>query len=362
MLGYLDGNLEILKYDNEDTVPIFSSKSHLSQINSQEASLHASSLRALKFSNHSSTLLTIGADRRFNIIDLPSLQIVHSQQTQHNDALYSLQEIEPHIWVTGDDSGGIRLWDLRLTPDKNCVGQIHEQTDGTITSLEVLRSPTQIVATSTQGNLGVYDLRLWKKDKDWLSLHALSDLMEEELNDVKVIKQGAVVACGTSNGVVQLYKKGWYGDCVDRITGHPFSIDTVAKYDENILITGSEDGWVRFCGVHPNRVALFEKHDEDSEEGADFPILKISVSRCKRFLASISNDRCVRFYELGDVAAAVEDKREGQGVERREGGSGNSGCSEIEEEQEEDHEEEFGRKDKKVDPELAKKKDFFKDF
>lgn len=344
-----------MRYDNDDTVPIFSSKSYLESKNTEQNSLHTSSLRALKFSEHSQNLISIGADRRINMIDLQSLELTLSQETNHKEALYSLLEVSPFVWATGDDNGGIKLWDFRLKTSENCVGQMNEQVNGTISSLAILNQPLQIAATSTQGNLGVYDIRTSKKQNNKLNLFALSDLMEEELNDVQVLKSGSVLACGTSSGVIQLYKKGWYGDCSDRITGHPFSVDTTVKYSENILITGSEDGWVRFSHVHPNKVVLFERHDEESEEGSDFPIMKVSLSRCKRFLASISNDRCVRFYELGDVDAAIKNKNQvNQDNHENE-------FSDIEEE---DNEDDFSnnRQKKFGNPDMVKKQDFFKNF
>jgi len=76
------------------------------------------------------------------------------------------------------------------------------------------------------------------------------------------------------------------------------------KYDENILITGSEDGWVRFVKTFPNSCKAFENHAEDIEEA--MPITKLSLSRCRRILASISHDCAVRFYDLSEIDAFLE--------------------------------------------------------
>jgi len=85
--------------------------------------------------------------------------------------------------------------------------------------------------------------------------------------------------------------------CVDKI-----------KYDENLLITGSEDGWVRFVKTFPNSCKAFENHAEDIEEA--MPITKLSLSRCKKILASISHDCAVRFYDLSEIWEFLEENEE----------------------------------------------------
>ncbi len=49
----------------------------------------------------------------------------------------------------------------------------------------------------------------------------------------------------------------------------------------------------------PNSCKAFENHAEDIEEA--MPITKLSLSRCKRILASISHDFAVRFYDLSEI-------------------------------------------------------------
>ena len=88
--------------------------------------------------------------------------------------------------------------------------------------------------------------------------------MEEELNSICMVKNDQFVACSTSLGVILLFKWDWFGDCKDRITGHPNSIESMVyikfiyklkiKLDENTLITGNEDGFVRGISVYPNSI------------------------------------------------------------------------------------------------------------
>lgn len=132
------------------------------------------------------------------------------------------------------------------------------------------------------GTLAVYDIRKSNNSKE--KLHALSDCMEEDLTSIALVKNDKFVATSTSEGIILLFKWDWFGDCKDRI---PFNANTIdhmvikiiisansisgfrwetndskifqlinfikIKLDENTLIIGSEDGFVRGVSVYPNK-------------------------------------------------------------------------------------------------------------
>jgi hypothetical protein len=55
---------------------------------------------------------------------------------------------------------------------------------------------------------------------------------------------------GSQDGVLSLWTYGDWGDYTDRYLGHPSSIDTICKLDEDTICTGSSDGiirWVNGC-------------------------------------------------------------------------------------------------------------------
>lgn len=91
----------------------------------------------------------------------------------------------------------------------------------------------------------MYDLR--KND-----LYALSDCMEEDLYDVILVKNNKFVLCSSSAGSIFIFKWDWFGNCMDIIRGHNQSVDTMCKLDENTILTGSEDGYLRGVGIYPN--------------------------------------------------------------------------------------------------------------
>jgi WD40 repeat protein len=105
----------------------------------------------------------------------------------------------------------------------------------------------QIVSASCDGMLGVFDLR--KKE-----LYAMSDNFEEDLTCVTLMKDSKKVLTSTSEGIINIFSWDYFGDCNDRIVGHPGSIDTMIKYDEETIITGCEDGLIRAVSVLPNKI------------------------------------------------------------------------------------------------------------
>jgi hypothetical protein len=68
------------------------------------------------------------------------------------------------------------------------------------------------------------------------------------------MKNGKKVVTSSSEGVINLFSWDWFGDCNDRIVGHPNSIDCIVKFDEDTIITGCEDGLVRAVSILPNRI------------------------------------------------------------------------------------------------------------
>ena len=51
--------------------------------------------------------------------------------------------------------------------------------------------------------------------------------MEEELTDLRLVKNGKFICTSTSEGNLLLFKWDFFGDFKDRIIGHPNSIDSI---------------------------------------------------------------------------------------------------------------------------------------
>jgi hypothetical protein len=98
---------------------------------------------------------------------------------------------------------------------------------------------------------------------------------------MKIVKNGQKVACGTSEGPVVLFNWDWFGDYKDRIMGHPGAVNTLAKLNENFLISGTEDGLIRNISLYPNYIKsmIIDKSDKKLKNKSFNETTKISISK-----------------------------------------------------------------------------------
>ena len=81
---------------------------------------------------------------------------------------------------------------------------------------------------------------------------------------ISLINNGKKLICGTSEGPLIIFQWDWFGDFKDRIIGHPSSIYSIAKYDENNVFTACEDGYIRYVSISPNNInnVFFENYEK----------------------------------------------------------------------------------------------------
>lgn len=201
-----------------------------------------------------------------------------------------------------------------------------------ISDLEYNPDFSYLLATSIDGTLGVYDIRKTEKYK----LYALSDNIEDEMYCIKLVKNGKKVACGTSEGAIVLFNWDWFGDYKDRIMGHPGSVNCIEKYDENILISGCEDGGIRFVSVYPKYVhsIISDKNTTSLANSSFRDINCVSLSHDKQYLSVSTHINYIKLYDISGINL----KRKGENGNKDEEESDN----EVDEEEEEngDNEEE----------------------
>ena len=142
-----------------------------------------------------------------------------------------------------------------------------------------------VVVSSADGSLSMICLK--KRDL----LYQTSTCMDELLSCC-VIKNGNCVCAGTQEGNVNVYKWDEEDDLMDRITGHPESIDGMLKVDEDTICTGSEDGILRIVQVMPNRflgvAGMFE----------EFPVERMEWSFDRAFIGASSHDSVLRLFDM----------------------------------------------------------------
>lgn len=215
----------------------------------------------------------------------------------HPAPINSLKHIENGVIIaTGDDDGLLKIWDLRIAGqngvNKACVMKFQEH-EGTISDMKFVPAHNMIVTSSNDGYLGVFDL---KKGE----LYAMSDNFEEDLTALVVCKYGKKVLASTSEGVINVFSWDWFGDCNDRIIGHPNSIDCMIQFDEDTIITGSEDGLIRAVSVLPNKIVAVLGDPVDQGEEV-FHIQRVALSHDRMLLASCSLDDIVKIIDVSSL-------------------------------------------------------------
>ena len=81
------------------------------------------------------------------------------------------------------------------------------------------------------------------------------------------MKHGRKVLCGTQEGVLDIWTWGRWGDLNDRFPGHPNSVETILKVDEDTVVTGSSDGVLRIVSILPNKLlGILGEHEEFAVE------------------------------------------------------------------------------------------------
>jgi len=241
------------------------------------------SCRGLQFSNEGAFLFCGGGDNSLRAIDLNAGKLVFTENAAHGAPISAMKILDhaDSMLLTGDDEGIIKLWDLRK---KNAAFQWKDNEDY-ISDFAINGDKNLAVATSGDGFLSILHLRKGV-------LEARSDNLEDELLSVVLMKEGKKAVVGTQAGILNIWNWGNWGDISDRFPGHPNSIETMVKIDENTICTGSSDGLIRCVGILPNKLlGIVGEH-------RNFPIERIRLSRDKKYLGSCSHDNTVKFWQM----------------------------------------------------------------
>ncbi|WRT63321.1 uncharacterized protein IL334_000226 [Kwoniella shivajii] len=213
--------------------------------------------------------------------------IVREQEKAHDVPINRVFCVNENLVATGDDDGIIKLWDPRK-PDP--LREYNQHFDY-ISDFTYFEDKRQLVATSGDGHLSVIDIRSNKPQPLTVSAD-----QEDELLSIVQVKGGQKVIVGSGLGILSIWnrKSGW-GDSVDRIPGHPASIDAIVALTPDIIATGSEDGMIRVLQVLPHKfLGVIASHEE-------YPIERIKLDHNSKWLGSVSHDECLKLTDVSDL-------------------------------------------------------------
>lgn len=227
--GTVDGNIELFSVD------IAAKKSRLRYCKK----LYDCSIRTLSFSSNLADLYVGSANGNIDILDAEAGGVKTSWAKAHGDAVSCLVQVNESFLVTGDDSGYLKLWDVR-----QAAAICKEKLNADYIS-DMVACGNLLLTTSGDGKLTVFDT---KQNK----IAAQSDDIEEPLTSLVILKNRQKVVVGTESGVLGIFSWGHWGDISDRLPGHEDAITCMLKFDEDVLFTGSDDGWIRAVGIQPH--------------------------------------------------------------------------------------------------------------
>ena len=255
---------------------------------------HKKSCRRVSFNREGEArLFSASSDKSFCSIDLEQGSVVRRITKAHEVALYSMYAINQHMVATGDDDGGLKLWDMRLD---GAVMSMKES-DDCITDIVGSTDRKVLLATSGEGTLSAFDPRKHK-------LKLQSELMDAALQSVAIVKNGEKVVCGGEDGVLSFFNWGEYGNISDRFPGHPFSIEKIVPLNPHLILTAASDA-IRAVSVFPNRIV-----DIVGDHGGA-PIEDLSLNHHKSCLASISHDQHIRFWDVSKIDSSKKLSKKG---------------------------------------------------
>ncbi|KAI0649951.1 WD40 repeat-like protein [Trametes meyenii] len=253
------------------------------------------SCRTLASSEDGARLWAAGKAKAIHTIDVGTGEVMETRAGAHDTPINRMKRLLPNLLASGDDEGVIKLWDPRK-PD--AVRRYTHHFDF-ISDFMWLDDKKQLVATSGDGTLSVMDVRSKKMEPV-----AQSEDQEDELLSILPIKGGQKVVVGTQLGILSIFnrKSGW-GDCVDRIPGHPQSIDALCAIPSHYpnahstILTGSSDGLLRAVQLLPTKLlGVVADHGE-------FPIERIAVDMNGegRWVGSAGHEEVLKLTDLKEV-------------------------------------------------------------
>ncbi|XP_004696729.1 WD repeat-containing protein 55 [Echinops telfairi] len=276
--GDVDGDVFVFSYSCQEgeTKELWSSGHHLK------------SCRAVVFSEDGQKLVTVSKDKAIHILDVERGQLERRISKAHGAPINSLLLVDENVLATGDDTGGVRLWDQRKEGPLMDMRQ-HEEY---IADMALDPAKKLLLTASGDSCLGVFNIKRRR-------FELLSEPQSGDLTSVTLMKCGKKVACGSSEGTIYLFNWDGFGATSDRFALRAESIDCMVPVTESLLCTGSTDGVIRAVNILPNRVV------GSIGQHAGEPVEKLALSHCGRFLASSGHDQRLKFWDMTQLQAVV---------------------------------------------------------
>mmetsp|Transcript_46862 Transcript_46862/g.123913 ORF Transcript_46862/g.123913 Transcript_46862/m.123913 type:complete len:342 (+) Transcript_46862:1018-2043(+) len=253
--------------------------------------MHKGSCRESRFFPGGQHVVSGGADGQAVVSDLEGGKVCKKSAGGKLNCLHVMGEQQ---FATGDDSGVVKVWDVRQK-QPSYLFEEHEEFVTGITSDPVGKF---LLSTSGDGKLSWYDLR-----KRGGALKAMSDEFDEELTCVELMMSGSKVITGCGVGQVQIFNWGDFGYRNDVLVPFSDAVEKIAKLDEFTFLTGGPRGILRAARLSPNAVLGVAGFCRDSTTSELPGIDGLCASPDSALAAVVSDDHRVRVFDVAQYGA-----------------------------------------------------------
>ncbi|XP_005100082.1 WD repeat-containing protein 55 [Aplysia californica] len=252
---------------------------------------HKKSCRAMGFTDDGRRLYSVSKDKSIFCVDVHTGKLKRKIKKAHESPIYSVVVTGDTFIATGDDDGLLKVWDMRT---KEATMEMKECEDF-ISDMIVEDNKKIVIAASGEGTLTSFNIRRRRVELQ-------SELFDSELLCLARMKGGGKLVCGTSEGVLNIFNWGQWGNISDRFPCGQDQVDSLVPITDNVVCAGTSDGNIQAVHVLPNRVlGLVGQHMED------FPVESLTLTSDLSCVASCSHDQKVKFWNIEELKSQTVD-------------------------------------------------------
>ncbi|CAI5536387.1 unnamed protein product [Closterium sp. Naga37s-1] len=264
---------------------------------------HTDSCRAARFAANGRFVVSAAADTSIVVRDVETGERVSKVMGAHSEGINRLACWGDSCVASGDDSGTVKLWDLRQ--DGSAAGSTAtvQVASDYLTDIRPLPTYNRLLAASGDGSMAVVDLATNR-------LTAHTDSTDDDLLSVVAVKSDSKVVCGSQSGLLYFFNMNGAERDNDRFRGHGGSVDAIVPLDDDTLLTACSDGLIRVASVFPNRfLDVVGSHTDAAVEA-------LALSHDNNLLVSAGHDQKIKAW---DIAGILDEEEEGEdGEEEKE--------------------------------------------
>ncbi|GJP67704.1 hypothetical protein CLOP_g24493 [Closterium sp. NIES-67] len=266
---------------------------------------HTDSCRAARFAANGRFVVSAAADKSIVVRDVETGERVSKVMGAHSEGINRLACWGDSCVASGDDSGTVKLWDLRQDGSAiNSTASVQVASDY-LTDIRPLPSCNRLLTSSGDGSMAVVDLATNR-------VVAHTDSTDDDLLSVVAVKSDSKVVCGSQSGLLYFFNMSGAERDNDRFRGHGGSVDTILPLDDDTLLTACSDGLIRVLSVFPNRfLDVVGSHTDAAVEA-------LALSHDQKLLVSAGHDQKIKAWDIDGILDEEEEGEEGGEAEEEE--------------------------------------------